>query len=151
MQKILSVIIITALIVGIGSFYGGMKYAESKNPQSNFAQADFQNFRNLSPEERQDMLQKSGADLSARGGNRTGAGMATGEIIAKDEQSVTVKLSDGGSKIIFFSDSTGINKFESGAISDLAVGKIVSVNGATNEDGSITAQLIQIRTEAQKE
>jgi len=145
-KKVLPIIVVL-IAIGGGAFYGGMKYAESKNPQSNFARNDFQNLRNLSPEDRQDMLQKSGTDLSARGGNRMGSGMIAGEIIAKDEQSVTVKLQDGGSKIIFYSGSTGIEKFMAGSSSDLEIGKTVMVNGKTNDDGSITAQSIQLRSE----
>ena len=71
--------------------------------------------------------------------------MVSGDIISKDAMSITVKLRDGGSKIVFFSDTTEISRFASGSASDLLVGKSVMVNGKTNDDGSVTAQSIQLR------
>lgn len=141
MNKLIAIVIATAVVVGGGAFFGGMKYAENKNPQSRVSQADFQNLQNLSPEERQQRLQ------GGAGGGQRGArsGFTAGEIIAKDNKSVTIKLQDGGSKIVFLSDSTEITKSAEGTLNDLEVGKNVSVNGTANSDGSVTAQTIQLR------
>ncbi len=131
--KIILIFIAIALVVGGGAFYGGMKYGQ------NSWRSGFQNFDNLSPQQRQQM---GGAFRGNNGGNN---GLAIGEIIAKDDKSITVKLSNGSSKIVFFSDSTQISKSVSGSSSDLSSGKTVSVNGTANQDGSITAQSIQLR------
>ena len=152
MNKLIAIVIATAVVVGGGAFYGGMKYAQSKAPQGRLSQADFQNLQNFSPEERQQRLQELGANAGGfRGGQRGGnaGGFTTGEIISKDDKSVTVKLRDGGSKIVFLSDSTEITKSAAGTLSDLEVGKNISVNGTANSDGSITAQLIQLRPNLQ--
>lgn len=149
MKKILLIIIIIIVSVGVagGAFYGGMKYAQSKS-SSRFTQGDFQNLGNLSPEERQQRLQQMGvAGVGVRGGSAGSSDFASGEIIAKDDKSITVKLRDGGSKIIFYSDTTELSKFASVIPGDLEIGKTVSISGKTNQDGSITAQSIQIRPE----
>lgn len=139
MKKILISVFVTAVLVGGGAFYGGMKYGQSKVPQR---------FANLSQEQRQ-QFQQTGADIGglAAGRGQRGSGFASGEIIAKDEKSITIKLPGGGSKIIFYSDSAEIGKFEKGNLDDLEVGKTITVNGEANSDGSITAQSIQIRPE----
>lgn len=72
-----------------------------------------------------------------------------GEVIAKDEKTITIKLSSGGSKIILLSESTQINKTSQGNIQDLDVGKNVIVQGTTNSDGSVTAKTIQITPAAE--
>lgn len=155
MNKLITVVIAVAVVVGGGAFFGGMKYAESKSPRGGLAQADFQNLQNLSPEERQQRMQELGANAGggfrggAGGGQRGGGGLTVGEIISKDEKSVTVKLQDGGSKIIFLSDSTEITKSAAGTLGDLEVGKNISVNGTANSDGSVTAQSIQLRSNPQ--
>lgn len=154
MNKLIAIVIATAVVVGGGAFFGGMKYAESKNPRSRVSQADSQNLQNLSLEERQQRLQELGVNAGGAGfrggqggsGQRGGGnGFTAGEIISKDDKSVTIKLQDGGSKIVFLSDSTEITKSAEGTLSDLEVGENISVNGATNSDGSVTAQTIQLR------
>ncbi|MCL4366320.1 DUF5666 domain-containing protein [Patescibacteria group bacterium] len=61
-----------------------------------------------------------------------------------DLKSITVKLSDGSSKIILLSAQTQLNKAEVAAKSDLAVGERVAVFGSVNSDGSVNAQNIQL-------
>ena len=110
MKNKLPVIVITLIAVAGGSFFGGMKYAESKSARGRLSQADFQGLQDLSPEERQQRLQQFGTSVGGfRGGANggrggQGGGFTAGEIILKDDKSVTVKLRDGsGSKIIFVS------------------------------------------------
>mgnify|MGYP001605574745 CR=1 FL=1 len=137
-KKLLPIVIAVAIIVGGGAFYGGMKYGQSKTP----------NLQNLTPEQRQQRIQQmGGAGVGFQGGrtgNRTGNGFASGEILSKDDKSITIKLQDGGSKIIFFSDSAKITKPAEGTSSDLEVGKTVLVGGKQNSDGSFTAETIQL-------
>lgn len=140
--------IIFVIVVGVGAFYGGMKYGLSK-AQSDTLAGDF---RNLSPEQRQQRFQQMGGPGGGQGmrapggfGSRDSASFITGEILSKDDKSVTVKLRDNGSKLVFYSASTEISKFASGTPDDLQVGKSIMVNAKTNADNSVTAQSIQLR------
>jgi len=78
---------------------------------------------------------------------RAGAngGFTSGEIIAKDDKSITIKLQDGGSKIIFLTSNTPVTKNISGSLVDLKVGSAVTVSGTPNQDGSVSAQSVQIK------
>lgn len=152
-------IIITALIVGSGAFWGGMKYNQSKGATS------LQDLQNMSSEQRRQALQqfRGGADSGGTAGSRRiatggqgGGGFVRGNIISKDDKSVTVELSSpgqnaggnavapSGSKIVFFSDSTEITKSTVGSAGDFQVGQQIIANGTQNQDGSITASSIQI-------
>lgn len=140
-KKNIAIVAALAVVVAGGAFYGGMTYAKGKTPSGRAAGA---NFQNLTPEQRQQFMQNGGIP---GGGMRGGAngGFVGGEIISKDDKSVTVKLTNGGSKIIFLSDSTTVGKTTDGTKDDLVVGKQVTVGGTANSDGSVTAQNIQIR------
>lgn len=148
MKKIVFSVLAAAVIAGGGSFWGGMQYAESKGLKSGGGQANGQNFRNLSPEDRaQRPAQFPGQNGAGGRGMREGAGggFVSGDILSKDDTSITVKLPDGGSKIVFFSGTTEVGKFVTGTKNDLEIGKSVTVIGKTNTDGSVTAQSIQMR------
>jgi hypothetical protein len=130
MKKIIPIALML-LTVGGGAFYGGTKFAAGKSngTRANFAAGNFQGGQRTQG--------------NARGGAQ--GGFVNGDIIGKDDKSITVKLRDGGSTIIFFSDSTEIGKFVTGTSADLEVGKTVMVTGQTNTDGSVSAKSIQLR------
>jgi hypothetical protein len=115
------------------SFYAGNKYAEAKRPM--VAGAFNGGMRGVNG---------GGGVRGMRGG------FTTGEILSKDAQSITVKMQDGGSKIVFYTDKTTVSKMISGAISDLAVGNQVVIMGNANPDGSLNADSVQIRTSPMK-
>lgn len=140
MKKVILIVAVVAVLVGGGAFYGGMKYAQGRGGRGNFA--------NLTPEQRQQSTANAGAGFrggAGQGRGGMGGGFTVGEIISKNDKSITVKMGDSGSKIIFYSDTTDVSKFTDGTVADLTVGENISVTGTANQDGSVTAQTIQIR------
>jgi len=124
--KYILVVAILLIAFGGGGFYVGMKYQQ--NQRGRFS-SQFNN-------------SQGGQNNQARG--RMGLRPVAGEIISKDDKSITVKLQDGGSKIVLLSDSTSINKASEGSKDDLKTGEQVAVFGTDNSDGSVTAQNIQL-------
>lgn len=120
-------LVIAGILVLATIFYGGMIYGESKTPAKSRGSLAF-----------------SQNNIGGRRGGGLG-GLTMGEIISKDDKSITVKLTAGGSKIVFFGTNMAVTKTVPGSAGDLTVGAQVSVNGDTNPDGSITAQSVQIR------
>ena len=134
MKKIF-VIVIAGIIIGGGiGFYGGMKYGQS-----------------ISVAQRSQAARQFGANGGATsipdgrvvGGG--GQGFTNGQIIEKDDKSITIQLKTGGSKIIFFSDTTKISKTTDGFSADFEIGKTALITGKANSDGSITANSIQLQ------
>lgn len=123
MKNLIIITIILVLVVGGSTFFGGMKYQETKSPRAGF----FQGARN--------------GQLAQR---NQGFRPVNGEILSLDDKSITVKLQDGSSKIILLTDTTAINKSAEGSRSDLKTGEKVAVFGTENSDGSVTAQNIQL-------
>jgi len=135
MKKIIPIFVALILVVGGGAFYGGMLYGKSQNTRLGFPSGDVAtNFQ--------------GARTNKTGATGAGAGFLSGEIITKDEQSLILKMTDGSSKIIFYSDTTQISKMATGTADDFAIGTSVNVSGTTNSDGSVTAQSVQIRPDS---
>ncbi len=142
MKKIELMAIAAALILGGGvGFFGGMQYGRSNGPAAR------PNFQAMSGEQRQQYFQqmRGGERRGGMGGRFGGGDFMSGEILSKDNTSLTIKLSDGGSKIIFLSASTTVSKVATATLNDLEAGKSVTVNGSANSDGSLTAQMIQLR------
>jgi len=123
-NKQLIITIVLILVFSAASFYGGLKYQQNKKP------AFTRQFGN--------------AGRAGQNQLRAGARNINGEIISADSKSITVKLTDGSSKIVVLSDSVTINKAETATKDDLKVGEKVMVFGQDNSDGSVTAQNIQL-------
>ena len=130
-NKIVVAVLVALIAGGAGGFFAGQKYAQKKGMAAR-GQA-FQQFRG------------QGGPAGAVVGRRDNGGFVSGEILSRDDKSVTVKLVDGGSKIVFLSGSATISKSTEGTVSDLEVGKQIMVNCSVGSDGSVTAQSIQIR------
>lgn len=129
-KKIL-LIIVVAIIIGVGCFFIGYKIGKGGSSVGK----NGMNFVGGNMQRGNGMVMKN-------------EGMASGEIIAKDDSSITIKLNNGGSKIVFYSETTNISKTIDGAMTDLEVGKTVMVSGTTNTDGSVIAKTIQLRSAA---
>lgn len=123
---IITILLLT--IIGSSAFFSGMKYQQSKQKTA-FAQVrGFAGVR----------------DGSQTG--RSGFRPVNGEIIGTDSNSITVKLTDGSSKIVVLSDKTVINQATAATKDDLKVGTKVAVFGQENSDGSVTAQNIELNS-----
>lgn len=123
------IMVFLVIVVGGGAFFGGMKYQQSKQP------AFLRQFGGNG--------QRIGLGTGGNA-NRGGFRPVNGEILSNDGTSITVKLSDGSSKIVILSETTSINKADVASKTDLKVGEKVAVFGSDNSDGSVTAQNIQI-------
>lgn len=125
-EKIVLGIIVVVLMTA--SFYSGVRYGGKKS---------------VTPFGQGDRLMTNSAQ---RNGSRTAFGGAImGDIIAKDQTSITIKTREGSSRIVFFATSTQISKSSTSTADDLDIGASVTVNGSSNTDGSLNAQMIQIR------
>jgi len=120
------------IVVGITSFFGGMKYQQSKG----FLMTDIQP-GNTHP----GMAGRPGSERVMGSSN---SGMVSGEIIEKDEASITVKQADESTKIILLSEDTEISKTSEGSVDDFKTGETVMIFGQDNPDGSISAVNIQL-------
>ena len=141
MNKSLVFSAVAVIIVGAGSFWGGMKYQQSKI-QSSFGNFGGRMMINGSGIRNNDNMRQIQRNQNFRSVN--------GEIIANDERSITVKMDDGSSRIILLSENTSLLKSSSGSKDDLIMGEKVMVMGTENSDGSVTAQNIQINPSARE-
>ena len=128
-KKIVGVVVTGLLVAGI-SFWGGMTYAGNNLKKAN--------------ENRQGVFNQNGG-MKGQGARVGNGGVVSGEVLSVDSTSMTVKLRDGGSKIVLLSPASKVEKTVDGVAADVTVGKSVMVTGTTNPDGSVTASSVQLR------
>ncbi len=129
LQKTYQIVLVVIVSFTLG-FYGGGVYQDSNTSAGMTEQSERQ------------MRFQGGANGSPRGMSRSP--LLTGEVIAKDDTSLTLKLRDGGSKIVFYSPKTTTTKTATTSVNEIVLGAIISVNGNANTDGSLTANAIQL-------
>ena len=118
---------ILVISVGVGGFFAGIKYQQSKQT----LKTGFQ-------------TKKKGKQGILRNQQQTKTKAIKGEVISRDEKSITVKLPDNSSKLILISENTLINKTSEASVDDLKNGSQVMVFGKPNNDGSVSAVNIQV-------
>lgn len=132
-MKIIIGLIIIVIIIGL-SFYGEMFYKKQDKPMPpvNPAQLDTAN-----------------PIATALEPNRVPPqDMISGKVTAMDNQSITLELADGSTETIFLSGTTRIGKVVTGTLNDITVGSSLAVNGIENSDGTVSAQMVQVRPQA---
>lgn len=70
-------------------------------------------------------------------------GATIGSVLSKDQNSMTIKLQNGGSQIVFYTASTSVVKSSPSSIDDVRVNDSVLITGKPNSDGSVSASSIQ--------
>lgn len=130
MNKNTTIIVAVILVIaaGVGGFFGGIQFQKMQRPD--FANRQFG---------------------SGQTGGRQGFGPQNsnfrpvrGQILSISSNSLTVKLSDGSTKIVVLSGNTTFVQSAAAAQSDLKTGDTVNVIGSQNSDGSVTASDVQI-------
>ena len=142
-NQIISITVLV-LLVSFTSFFAGTKYQQKKTISNFSQQVSNREGQNIGRGNGQGMGRENNVDTTKTRGQMPGFRQTIGEIISADDKSITVKLTDGSSKIILISDSTTVNQSSPAAKSDLKVGIKVAVMGDSNTDGSVTSRNIEI-------
>lgn len=130
-------ITLALMLVSAGvAFAGGVKFQERRQPKL------FEGVRQGANGQRSMSAgsRNGGANMQFRQGSRP----VMGEIIAQDDKSLTLKLTDGSSKIVLLGEAATVQKAMVGTQEDLKNGEFVLITGTENEDGSVTAQTVQL-------
>lgn len=141
-----STIIISLISLGIG-FAAGFFFEKSRTPSFGEGRIKGMPSQTGGPQG-----QVRGASTSSsKNGSVTQTSnlkQTIGEITKMDDTSITIKTTDGGSKIVLLSDSTTFNKAAPSSKSDLKTGLKVTITGDSNADGSITGKTININSDS---
>ncbi|MHB9019778.1 MAG: hypothetical protein ACYC3G_02835 [Minisyncoccota bacterium] len=140
-KKNIIIMAVGSLVVMSLVFYGGMRF-DVRNKSFVNTRGSFSGQFDIQGSGMQKFSGQNEGVFNRIGGINNGT---SGEVIAKDDKSITVKLKDGGSKIIFYSDKTLVLKMATTSINNISIGGQVVISGSSGQDGSISAESIQLR------
>lgn len=127
-------IVVLSLVAG---FFGGIYYQKNQSVSNiGMTRAGRNNAFN------QD--RGAGMGMNNRPGSDMRGGVISGEISAKDEGGMTIKMADGSSKIILINNDTKYTISSEADSTKVVVGEKVAVFGESNSDGSVTASSIEL-------
>jgi len=139
-NKNLILTIIAIIVVGAGSFYGGMKYQQGRAGADFASRFGGRNSGNFA-------INRQDTRNGGPNGNASNFRPVVGQVLSIDNNTVTVKMQDGSSKIVILSDSTTYSQNASASESDVKVGDNIAATGTSNSDGSLTAENVQLNPE----
>ena len=131
-NTMMMVAIVLIIVAAVGGFLGGTMYQKNQAPfglmGANGGAGRSGNF----------------AGRFAQGGANANFRPVRGQILNMDTNSLTVKMTDGSTKLVVLSSKTVYSKSATAALSDLKSGDTVNVVGTQNPDGSVTASDVSI-------
>lgn len=142
-----NIMVIGAVVVATGvGFVGGTYYQKG---QTNMMGNGNFNFQERGGNNQQPGGRSDGRGMNNGGNNNgmqgmRGGNMTSGEVTSMDDKSITVKMSDGSSKIVLLSESTTYSMSESTTKDKVTVGSKIAVFGTSTSDGSLTASSVEL-------
>ncbi len=130
MNKNMMVVVAVVLIIvaAAGGFFAGLMYQKNQTPA---------------------LGTTSRGNFAARAGQNAAFRPVRGQVLSMSDTTLTVKMSDGSTKIVVLSSSTAFMQSTKAALTNVKTGDTVNVVGTVNSDGSVTAQDVQINPPAQ--
>jgi hypothetical protein len=129
-----------AVVTGGVGFWGGNVYAKSRvgfNFQNRTGGRQMTQSQNMGRTTMTNMTPDNSQGFMGRGAT-------VGEVSAKDDNSITIKMSNGSSRIIILSGNTTYRIASETGLDKVEVGTKVAAFGETGNDGNITATSIEI-------
>jgi len=127
------VTVVLIIVAAAGGFFGGMMFQKNQTPSLSGVAGR--------------------GNFAGRFGGQAGQNAAfrpvRGQVLSMSNTTLTVKMTDGSTKIVVLSSSTAFMQSTKAAVSDVKIGDTVNVVGTSNSDGSVTAQDVQINPPAQ--
>ncbi len=132
-------LVLGVVVVGVAavSFFGGIQYQKSQASEMPNFGAGMRNAQGRNNSE----FGRPNNNQGNMGGRN---GMIVGEVSSKDANSLTIKMSDGSSRIVILSDNTTYRMASEASSDKVEVGTKVAVMGNQGTDGSTTAENIEI-------
>lgn len=126
-NNLILTVIAATVIAGAVGFLGGVQY--QKNQRGSF----------------QGRIMGQGGTRYSQNRNDNFYRPISGKITNIEENTITIKTQDGGSKTIVYSNTTQINRTTTGKIADLKTGEQITIFGKTgNTNNTITAEIISV-------
>lgn len=126
----ISIVLIIAAL-GLG-FFGGMEYQMHKTRTFSFGSANFTGggrFRQV---------------FNGSGQDKQNFIPLRGQVVSTDNNTLTLKLTDGSTKLVILSGSTVFQKMSTASAADLKKGTTITVVGKQDTGGTLTAQNVSI-------
>lgn len=141
-QNIIIACVITAFIAGGVGF---VAHGKIQDRYQGTGRMGDNNARQFMMDNRDDDEQGRGKFNKGDGQGMMGRGPAqTGEVTAKDAKTLTLKMSDGSTKLVILSDTTSYRASTESSLDKVEVGTKIAAFGTQSTDGSTVATSIEI-------
>ncbi len=122
------VAVVLIIVAAAGGFFGGMMYQKNQTPSIGGTAG----------------RGSYAGRFGGQAGQNSSFRSARGQVLDMNNDSMTIKLSNGSTEIVVLSASTAFMQSTKAALSDVKTGDTINVVGTANSDGSVTAQQVQI-------
>lgn len=130
--------VITIVLAAL-AFFGGVQYQKGQKPSFDVGRFAAGNFPAG--------MMGNGPAGAAGAARRVGAGRggATGTVLSVDAQSLTMKLADGSSQIVYLPTTATYFTEQAATVADVKTGATVTIAGTPNQDGSTNAATVRVQ------